>query len=48
MTLIDLDASKTQLRLKAIEIAELSTILAKLHASLSSVFESLVNVEAFK
>lgn len=48
MTLIDLDASKTQLRLKAIEIEELSTILAKLHASLSSVFESLVNVEAFK
>ena len=48
MTLIDLDASKTQLRLKAIETEELKTILNRLHNILSTVFGSLVNVEAFK
>lgn len=48
MTLIDLDASKLQLRLKTIETTELSAILTRLHASLTNIFESLVNVEAFK
>ncbi|MDC5609462.1 TIGR04255 family protein [Acinetobacter baumannii] len=48
MTLIDLDASKTQLRLKTVEKSELIDILNKLHDNLSCVFESLVNVEAFK
>lgn len=48
MTLIDLDASKTELRLKATETEELRAILEKLHDNLSSVFESLVKVEVFK
>ncbi|WP_052723502.1 TIGR04255 family protein [Acinetobacter radioresistens] len=48
MTLIDLDSSKNEVRMKATNTDELSNILDKLHTNLSKIFESLVNVEAFK
>jgi len=48
MTLLDLDSSKVELRMKAANTIELSAILDKLHFNLSQIFESLVILRAFK